>query len=730
MAPNFEYKDDVGSLIEFPTGSVEPATAPTSDVLKHPGFATAGNHTVTIKEASSGAVASVTVTVQASAESPNGTVITPIAGKIVLANGTTETITAGSSTTQAALNTLAAAINTTQVSEVPKGECFSGVCYAQDFLAGDIVITTAPGVLSTGSRGSLTDKNGNVWTLIAGTPFQTNPADWWWGGVELNGSFTVGNPSGSLGGYYIALRLLNNGDVYVEEAKQGGWWNLTQAQATNDWPWNPNPFGRPGIGGDPGPGPNNTGTTGELLFTPPGTPDVTTSNVVQAMYWNHITYQQNTVGDWYSGVTGSYALVAESASNTSITGATGILRDGSNNLITTQNGQVYFNGVLDTTTANVTLVLWYNGVLYQENSAGSWYSGTKGAWTGPLSGDPRVVTQPPPGGGFATSGNTKVLMPNGAAYMGMGMNIYDVDAVDGGAISSTNNYVNQVFPKANFLRFTCFTGPGGAPDDVASVTPIVNKWTNNGAGPNVIEFECHLSGPNSLITGSTLTAWEGWYAALAAAFKNNPYVWFASQNEPWVDVPVQVDGNGVSQVTNMVRGIYTAVRGAGNTAPFIVMSRAVADPSGVTYGFDSNTLTGMTNIVWDLHAYAASGGAGDTNVNDHISAIQAQIAALQAFPGGNIPIGILECGNNTSGPPAGVDAGGGALLAAVETLVNTGAVFACAFWEWYESGDAGDNDQMVTGGGTGVWSTASLTPTGQGNNFLAWTSTGVPSTLS
>jgi len=42
--------------------------------------------------------------------------------------------------------------------------------------------------------------------------------------------------------------------VYVEEAKQGGWWDLTAAQE------NPGDFAnftRPGIGGDPGPGPNN-----------------------------------------------------------------------------------------------------------------------------------------------------------------------------------------------------------------------------------------------------------------------------------------------------------------------------------------------------------------------------------------------------------------------------------------------------------------------------------------
>lgn len=186
---------------------------------------------------------------------PNGTQVTSnIVGD---STKTAPVLTDGLNLTQAQLNTIAGDINATQTSEVPGGECFSGTCYPQDFLVGDIIVATAGSQQSTGVMGSLTDLDGNVWSLVAGTTFQGNPPDWWWGGVELNGSLTVGNPSGSLAGYYIAIRLLDNGQVYVEEAKQGGWWSLTQAQATNDWPWAPNPFGRPGIGPDPGPGPNN-----------------------------------------------------------------------------------------------------------------------------------------------------------------------------------------------------------------------------------------------------------------------------------------------------------------------------------------------------------------------------------------------------------------------------------------------------------------------------------------
>jgi hypothetical protein len=169
-------------------------------------------------------------------------------------------MTGNSTLTQDQLNAVAAAINATQVSEVPNGECFSGTCYMQDFIAGDIVITTGANVQLSGVIGTATDKDGNAWTLVGDVyvDYYNSPGDWWWGGIMLNNQWTVAGLADALQGYFIALRLMDDGEVYVEEAKQGGWWSLTRAQETNDWPWAPNPYGRPGIGGDPGPGPYNT----------------------------------------------------------------------------------------------------------------------------------------------------------------------------------------------------------------------------------------------------------------------------------------------------------------------------------------------------------------------------------------------------------------------------------------------------------------------------------------
>ena len=80
----------------------------------------------------------------------------------------------------------------------------------------------------------MTDRDGNTWTLDADVPCQTNNGDWWWGGLTLNGtdlSSAVGGGA-TYCGYFIALRLLNDGSVWVEEAKHGGWWSLTAENET------------------------------------------------------------------------------------------------------------------------------------------------------------------------------------------------------------------------------------------------------------------------------------------------------------------------------------------------------------------------------------------------------------------------------------------------------------------------------------------------------------------
>jgi hypothetical protein len=82
-------------------------------------------------------------------------------------------------------------------------------------------------------------------------------------------------------------------------------------------------------------------------------------------------------------------LSSTSAGVTTIPPATQIL-DSSQNIWTVTGGVVYENGVTAGYSANVVLLLWYGGVIYQENSSNGWYSWSAPTWTA-VRGDPRVI---------------------------------------------------------------------------------------------------------------------------------------------------------------------------------------------------------------------------------------------------------------------------------------------------------------------------------------------------
>ena len=89
---------------------------------------------------------------------------------------------------------------------------------------------------------------------------------------------------------------------------------------------------------------------------------------------------------------------------------------------------------------------------------------------------------------------------------------------------------------------------------------------------------------------------EGWradrcreaYVGWASAFNGNPYVWFATQNEP----------NNTNQQNAMISGIYKAIRGTGNNTIVPI------DPATYsTSGMDASMFREFNNVVWDVHFY-------------------------------------------------------------------------------------------------------------------------------
>jgi hypothetical protein len=142
-----------------------------------------------------------------------------------------------------------------------------------------------------------------------------------------------------------------------------------------------------------------------------GVVDPVTANVTLLLYYHGTIYQQTSPGAWYqlnttnwpAGGTGWMHLNSgdprtPSPSGATIPSATEIV-DTSQNVWVVSGGQIYQNGLVDPITANVTLLLYYNGIIYQETSSGAWYqlnttkwpAGATG-WTYRPSGDPRTAS--------------------------------------------------------------------------------------------------------------------------------------------------------------------------------------------------------------------------------------------------------------------------------------------------------------------------------------------------
>jgi hypothetical protein len=95
---------------------------------------------------------------------------------------------------------------------------------------------------------------------------------------------------------------------------------------------------------------------------------------------------------WNNSVASYQVLKSQgpSASGTTIPSAAQIV-DSGGNVWTLASGVVMKNGMPAGYSANVILLLYYNSVIYQENSADNWWSWNGSSWVG-INGDPRATT--------------------------------------------------------------------------------------------------------------------------------------------------------------------------------------------------------------------------------------------------------------------------------------------------------------------------------------------------
>jgi hypothetical protein len=213
------------------------------------------------------------------------------------------------------------------------------------------------------------DSSGNVWTVS--------------GGVYENG--TLVTPTA------VTLLMYDNDIIYQEDGA-GIWWTWNGTT----WVLSTNPTLVASPAGTSLPTANQItdGSGNVWAVSSAGVYEngllVNQTTITQLLFDNGAIYLQDSAGIWWSWNGSTWAsstnpTAVASPSGTSIPTATQITDD-SGNVWAVVGGVVYVNGAPAGNSNDVTELVYENGVLYQQDSAGAWWSWNGSAWV--LSGNP------------------------------------------------------------------------------------------------------------------------------------------------------------------------------------------------------------------------------------------------------------------------------------------------------------------------------------------------------
>lgn len=335
--------------------------------------------------------------------------------------------------------------------------------------------------------------------------------------------------------------------------------------------------------------------------------------------------------------------------------------------------QIAVNGIPDVSTSNVKLILYWPGSVFQQNTAGNWWMKNRSTDAWASASDPSVISPPTPiiplpmPSGIYRAVNGVLVDPSGAQFRARGIcaQYSRMWGAGGGSVDLGRSNSAKLFafsPKMNFVRFGNWQGALCNPSD-PTVVSWVNDLTSHGI---IVSFDLHYTG--NAISPNDQTA-NSWFAKAAAQYKNNPMVWYNTQNEP--------HGSGISA---MMLGQYNAIRGAGATAP---ISLAIGNPGGEMTSMSQSDFAGMTNVTWDLHYY----GWVPNSMNLSYKQLLSQLSAFRSKDG-VIPDMCLEFGDSTDG--ANVDTKWQYVLSQVLDP-STGPVGGYSAWIWnWDNSNMGD----------------------------------------
>ena len=184
--------------------------------------------------------------------------------------------------------------------------------------------------------------------------------------------------------------------------------------------------------------------------------------------------------------------------------------------------------------------------------------------------------------GYFTASGTKILDPTGRPFIAHGLNVYFQDLPSMITNSSAQPLLNT-FPGTNLVRI-------GVQDltstTVAALQPYIATLSALGI---VVEIE-DWNYPTTGINASTQ-----FIKQLAASTLGNPYVWYASPNEP----------ANTSLAQSEIMATYNAVRSSGNNTIVLMMIGSATEPTNVNPSAVSNVAWTVPFCAW-IAGYSTS----------------------------------------------------------------------------------------------------------------------------
>ena len=230
-------------------------------------------------------------------------------------------------------------------------------------------------------------------------------------------------------------------------------------------------------------------------------------------------------------------------------------------------------------------------------------------------GGSNLPTQSSEGNGLFSVSDGRIIAPDGSDFIARGINIYNSTFYPNDYPTKGADAVDQIvdlFPKINMIRFAYqddepndLFWSSTAVDD-AFLATFVEAATSRRI---VVLLEDHSTIGNFTWTQGQIDA----YTTFATRYKDNPYVWFGSENEP--------DSSNREGIVQNVRATYDAIRSTGNNNIVCILSRgggytedimtyanyiqggAVPNYPNSGPGAGGSNITPMSNIIWDMHLY-------------------------------------------------------------------------------------------------------------------------------